>query len=111
MEALVEILEFNLRKLVRDAKLEHKCSLWKVRREDIKYGQVISKEESSTLYLVRFVANPENAYFETRVRFDERSGYELAGQMIRIAYYGKQSWCVGHETEDDKYMKQFCVCK
>jgi len=112
---MIAVLQAKLRDIVKHSKYSKVCEEWTVTTGDVISAQVIGKEEGSTINLIRFAANPGNANFEAKIRIIQKNSQfdkcEIVGNLNRINVYGNQSACVGEETDKDKEMKTFCMCK
>ncbi|CAG7727539.1 unnamed protein product [Allacma fusca] len=107
----------NLNMKVLKSKYSQLCSKWSSSSADIIYARYISQTKAFSEILIAFTANPGEAKFETRLKIARIAGTvtinkftEVVG-FSRINTFGDQSWCIPMDTDDDKEMKELCLCK
>ncbi|CAG7827551.1 unnamed protein product [Allacma fusca] len=107
----------NLNMKVLKSKYSQLCSKWSSSSDDIIYTRYISQTKAFSEILIAFTANPGEAKFEARLKITKSAGAfiikkftEVVG-FSRINKFGDQSWCIPMETDEDKEMKELCLCK
>ena len=57
-------------------------------------------------YIVTFMVEPGDGFFEATVRHSTLLGYKVQGNIARVNMYHNTSACV-----DDAFLKNYCYCK
>ncbi|CAG7823765.1 unnamed protein product [Allacma fusca] len=107
----------NLNMKIQRSKYKPICSEWSSSPDDIMYAKYIGEGKSYREILIAFTANPGDAKFEVRLKIKKRSeSFEVSKFLevvgfSRINRFGDGSWCIPMETDEDKEMKELCLCK